>query len=226
VLVVFARAPQLGRVKTRLAAGIGETQALDAYRTMLVDTLATCASLADTRTLLCVEREDVDGECAALAGRFGAHVARQRAGDLGQRMYEALAAQLGAGRLPVLIGCDCPPLTAGDLEAAFDALRTADAVFAPTEDGGYALVGVRRSLPEAFRGPAWGSDTVMRATREALRAQGVRWAELRTLWDVDDIAGYRRWLAWRGASRDEPGGRVDGGGGGGGVEERGGAGRT
>jgi len=205
VLIVFARVPRFGQVKSRLAVGIGEAPALAAYRTMLVDTLATCASLAGTTTLLCVDGEDVDGECAALAERFGMQIERQPAGDLGQRMHRALAVQLAAGRLPVLVGCDCPPLTAGDLEAAFDVLKTADAVFGPTEDGGYSLVGVRRELPEAFSGPAWGSDSVMRATREALRALGASWAELRTLWDVDDIDDYRRWLGWRSRSRGDAG---------------------
>jgi len=209
-LIVFARVPRRGRVKSRLAAGIGEDRALDAYRKMLVDTLATCASVQGACSLLCLEGEDVDGECAALAARFGMQIARQRAGDLGRRMHAALAAQLAAGRLPVLVGCDCPPLAAADLEAAFDALQTADAVFGATEDGGYALVGIRRELPEAFEGPAWGSDSVMRSTREALRARGASWIELRTLWDVDDLAGYRRWLAWRRENRGGRGGDAGG----------------
>lgn len=210
MLIVFARVPRLGRVKSRLAAGIGEAPALAAYRSMLVDTLATCASLAGATTLLCVEGEDPDGACAALAERFGMRIERQPGGDLGERMQRVLASQLAAGRIPVLVGCDCPPLTAGDLEAAFDALKTADAVFGPTEDGGYSLVGVRRDLPEVFSGLAWGSDSVMRATREALRALGASWGELRTLWDVDDVDDYRRWLAWRAGGGSASGNRGDG----------------
>jgi len=196
-LIVFARVPRLGEVKTRLAAGVGEARALEAYRTMLRDTLSTCASLPGVRTTLCIEGDDSAGECASLAARFGALLTRQQPGSLGQRMHSALAGELRAGRVPVLVGCDCPPLARADLSDAFDALRDAHAVFAPTEDGGYALVGLGRELPGVFAGPQWGSTTVMRTTRALLRAAGARWVELRTLWDVDDAADHARWCAWR-----------------------------
>jgi len=167
----------------------------------LSDALSTCASSPASRTVLCIDGDDSAGECASLAARFGAGLARQLQGSLGERMHAALAAELRAGGLPVLVGCDCPSLERADLHAAFQALGSADAVFAPTEDGGYGLVGLRRELPAAFDGPRWGSDTVMDATRASLRAAGARWVELRTLWDVDDEAGYRRWQGWRSAGR-------------------------
>jgi len=196
-VIVFARVPRRGEVKTRLAAGVGETRALEAYRTMLHDTLSTCASLPGVRRVLCIEGDDSGGECASLADRFGAVLARQSPGPLGERMHDAMVGELRAGRLPVLVGCDCPPLAPADLRDAFEALRAAHAVFAPTEDGGYALVGLSRELPAAFDGPQWGSTTVMRTTRALLRAEAARWVELRTLWDVDDAADHARWCAWR-----------------------------
>lgn len=196
-LIVFARVPGAGKVKTRLAATIGEAQALAAYRELLGRTLAFAQSVPGVSLRLCIDGDDVDGECAALAERHRMAIARQQGGDLGQRMHEALVQELRAGWLPVLIGCDCPPLSRADLEQAFDALARRDAVFSPTEDGGYALVGIARALPRAFTGIAWGTPGVMQATREALRAHGADWHELRTLWDVDDEQDYRRWLCLR-----------------------------
>ena len=93
----------------------------------------------------------------------------------------------------VLIGTDCPVLRATDLRAAARALRSgADAVLSPAEDGGYALIGLRRISPRLFSGVHWGTDTVLGETRTRLRQLGWRWRELRTVWDVDRPEDYRR----------------------------------
>ncbi len=194
-VIVFARVPRLGMVKTRLAAGIGDAGALRVYRELLERALELAAGASPGTAELCVAGEDADGECAALAARFGMRLSAQHGADLGARMQRALSSALGAGRTPVLIGSDCPVLDASDLEAAFDALHSNDAVFAPTEDGGYALVGVSRPIPRVFDGPEWGTTSVMATTRRLLRRDAVRWHELRTVWDLDDQAGYLRWRA-------------------------------
>ncbi|MEI7446264.1 MAG: DUF2064 domain-containing protein, partial [Burkholderiales bacterium] len=77
----------------------------------------------------------------------------------------------------------------------------ADAVLAPAEDGGYALVGIARPIPGLFDGVDWGSDRVLAATRDRLRAAAARWTELRTVWDVDVEADLRRWTALRAGGR-------------------------
>lgn len=201
-VIVFARAPQRGRVKTRLAAAIGEDAALDAHRRLLYATAGVAASLlghpdfGEGSVELCIDGADPDGECAALARRFGLLLGRQEGSDLGTRMHSALARALRDGRLPVLVGSDCPALRADDLLGALAALRRHDAVFAPAEDGGYVLVGLARECPALFEGVAWGGPDVMDQTRARLRAAGVGWAELRTLWDVDR---HEDWLRWRGA---------------------------
>jgi rSAM/selenodomain-associated transferase 1 len=195
-LIVFGRLPARGRVKTRLAAGVGEARALAVHVALLERTLALGEAGGWTR-----EFRHPDGERAAhplldaLAAR-GWTVAAQRGADLGARMHEALAAALADGERPVLVGSDCPVLGRADLEAAFAALEgpdAADAVFAPAEDGGYALVGVSRPLPALFEGIAWGTSGVMAATRARLAACGARAVALRTVWDVDLEADLRRW---------------------------------
>ena len=91
------------------------------------------------------------------------------------------------------MGADCPALDARDLRRAARWLAGgADAVFAPAEDGGYALVALRRVSPRLFAGIEWGGPRVMAQTRERLLALGWRWRELRTVWDVDRPEDYRR----------------------------------
>jgi glycosyltransferase A (GT-A) superfamily protein (DUF2064 family) len=108
-------------------------------------------------------------------------------------MHRALATALGRARTAILVGTDCPALRPSDLRRAARLLkRGADAVFAPAEDGGYPLVGLRRRAPRLFEGIEWGGAEVMEATRGRLRALGWSWRELRTLWDVDRMEDYER----------------------------------
>ncbi len=199
-VVVFGRLPVAGRVKTRLAATLGDAAALAVHRRLLDASFALAeASGADT---LEWRHDDAgaasDGDAAsmpaALAAR-GWRVGPQRGADLGARMHEALAAALAQGERPVLVGSDCPSLRATDLRDAFRALDAVDAVFAPAEDGGYALVGLRRAAPALFEHVPWGTDRVMARTRAHAAAAGLRIAELRTVWDVDVEADLRRWEA-------------------------------
>lgn len=197
-VVVFGRLPVLGQVKSRLAATVGERRALDVHTMLLERTLAVVARANQGR---CEFRFDAGAgplppDAAALPAALAARgwlVAPQCSGDLGARMAEALAASLAAGERPVLVGCDCPVLEPQDLAAAFAGLETADTVFAPAEDGGYALVGVTRSWPTLFDAMPWGSSEVMAATRLRLAACGASAAILRTVWDVDEEADLRRW---------------------------------
>ena len=92
----------------------------------------------------------------------------------------------------MLIGTDCPVLDAADLGEAAAALSHADVALAPAEDGGYGLIAARRPLPELFEEMPWGSDRVAELTRERARGEGLRLAELRTIWDVDNGADLER----------------------------------
>jgi rSAM/selenodomain-associated transferase 1 len=192
-VIVFARVPRLGEVKTRLARSIGDAAALSVHRELMAGAMATAVTAGADRLELCVAGDDRDGECARLAASCGAALSVQRGDSLGDRMGEALGRALADGCRPVLIGCDVPSLTASDLRRAFDALEFHDAVFAPAEDGGYGLVGCRREIGVAFEAIPWGQPTVMAATRERLRAAGIGWAELRTVWDVDELEDLQRW---------------------------------
>jgi rSAM/selenodomain-associated transferase 1 len=209
-LIVFAKLAVEGRVKTRLAAGVGPARALEVHRRLVDTTLALArASGADTLEL----RYDAAGAApgsaaAALPAALvaeGWRVGPQRDADLGERMHEALAAALAEGERPVLVGSDCPALRPTDLRDAFGALDAADAVFAPAEDGGYALVGVSRAAPGLFDRMRWGTSDVMATTLARAEHAGLRVALLRTVWDVDVEADLRRWEALQAGQGDGAG---------------------
>lgn len=201
-LIVFARVPRLGRVKTRLAHALGEAATLVAYRALLEHALSAASSV-DVSRELCLDSADEFGECAGLARRFAFELTGQPSGDLGQRMAQSMAPGLARGERVVLMGTDCPALDGRLIGWCFDQLLTHDAVFVPVEDGGYCLVGLRRPVTGIFDDDLpWSTSRVMELTRERLRQSGNTWAESDTLWDVDSIEDWRRWDGRTGYTRE------------------------
>jgi glycosyltransferase A (GT-A) superfamily protein (DUF2064 family) len=100
---------------------------------------------------------------------------------MGRTLEQALDEYAAA----IIIGADAPSVTPKHLRAAAEVLTTSDVVLAPAEDGGYVLIGARRTAPHMFKGIHWGSDQVLAQQRAALTACGLGWQELDTLWDVD-----------------------------------------
>jgi len=166
-VLVFARKPVPGRVKTRLVPRLGEWRAARLHARLTTHALRTAA--------------------AARCGPVALHDTRsQRGADLGARMRHALTLALRRHRAALLIGADCPALRVFDLRRAARLLAGGcDIVLAPAEDGGYVLLGARRLVDGLFEGIEWGSSAVYARTAERLDARGVRWHALRTLWDVD-----------------------------------------
>lgn len=188
-VVVFLRAPRLGRVKSRLAAGIGALAALRFYRDTSARLLRALARDRRWRLELWVTPDHRAG------ARWPVGVPRrgQGRGDLGMRMARAFA------RLPpgpaVIVGSDIPDLRPAHVAAAFRALGGAEAVFGPAEDGGYWLVGLRRRprVPRRlFAGVRWSSAQALADTLAGL-PRGMSVALLQRLADVDDAADYARW---------------------------------
>ena len=108
-------------------------------------------------------------------------------GDLGERMARAFQESFQRGiKEVVLVGVDCPELTAFHGKAAFVALKNHDLVLGPTNDGGYCLIGLKRMVPEIFRSIAWGTDTVHHETLERAKNKGISVKNLNILHDVDE----------------------------------------
>jgi rSAM/selenodomain-associated transferase 1 len=190
-LVVFARAPRLGRVKRRLAGEIGTVAAWRFYR---LAAPSLVRRLAGGGAWTCWLALSPDAAARAGTGPWPAGCARlpQGTGDLGRRMARVIR------RLPpgpaVLVGTDIPAMRRTDIAAAFRALGTHDVVVGPARDGGYWLVGVRRrSLAERlFRGVRWSTAHALADTLANLDARH-RVARLRVLEDVDDLVSFERW---------------------------------
>ena len=192
-LVVFAKAPLPGRVKTRLTPLLGEHGAARLQARMIEGTLRVAREAGFARVELHCAPDARHPLFKKLARSDSLTLRAQTRGDLGARMLAACTRALRASRAVIVIGTDCPVLRAADLQRAVRALRGgSDAVLAPAEDGGYALIGLRRTSARLFSGIEWGSETVLAETRRRLRELGWRWRELRTVWDVDRPEDYRR----------------------------------
>ena len=190
---VFARAPVAGSVKTRLIPLLGAEGAATLHQRLVEHSLTVARESGLGRVELWCTPDTNERFFESCGERFGASLHRQCAGDLGARMLDALQDGLGRARHVLLIGSDCPSLTAADLRTAARALRDGrDAVFCPAEDGGYMLVGLSHAMPALFEAMTWGTDTVMEETRQRLRNLGWRWHELPPHWDVDRPEDYQR----------------------------------
>ena len=186
-VIIFAKEPVAGRVKTRLGAEIGMGRAASLFRIMMNRTIAE-AEKGDWRLILAVDPPSaVSNTCRA----FPAHLKRmpQGRGDLGARMGRVFAK---APPGPVLIiGADAPSLRARHLQAAFNALRSVDVVFGPADDGGYWLMGLARRRAEPvmasnlFAGVRWSTNTAMNDTIASLPPH-YHIEMLETLGDVDE----------------------------------------
>jgi hypothetical protein len=187
-LVLLAKRPRLGRVKTRLVPPLDAGQALALYRAFLDDQLSFLGSFASrSQVELCLDDpEPGDAPDPGPAGQI--EVALQGPGDLGQRLLRAFQRAWRQGaRATVVIGADAPTLPEGYVTRAFRILDLgAGAVVGPAVDGGYVLLGLQRPLAELFRDVPWGTAGVCRVTVERARDAGIEIRGLDPWYDVDD----------------------------------------
>lgn len=188
-VLVFLRAPQLGTVKTRLAASIGPHAALAIYRRLAEHTITEARALAAEGAEIRVHHTPADAEPAVRAWLGGGvTLLPQAEGDLGARMADAFARAFADGcERVVIIGSDLPAMNAALLRRAFAALDGADAVIGPARDGGYYLLGLTHSVPAVFDGIAWSMAEVFAETVLRLRSAGIEPIVLETLCDVDEV---------------------------------------
>lgn len=182
-LILFARNPELGKVKTRLAKTMGDVAALEVYKQLLLHTQQVTQSLEADKFVFFAEAFD--------ASSFniwdGYEIREQVPGDLGYRMLHAFQSLFQSNYTKVIIiGSDCPGLTTVILQEAYAALDTADAVVGPSKDGGYYLLGMKQLLPALFSNKSWSTEIVLAQTIEALETAGYTFSLLTPLQDVDE----------------------------------------
>ena len=192
-ILVFAKAPVAGEVKTRLIPALGAEGAAVLHRRLTEVALhAACAAAPGSVELWCAP----DASHPALAAMAEAHAVTlhvQTGVDLGERMANAIADALTRSERALLIGSDIVAMTAAILGDALVRLQDgADVVVVPAEDGGYVLIGLRRAAPELFRDMVWSSPNVMADTRQRARVANLRLFELPALWDVDNPSDLQR----------------------------------
>jgi rSAM/selenodomain-associated transferase 1 len=190
LLIIFVRNPLPGKVKTRLAATIGDRRALEIYQKLLEHTAATTRSLPVDKVVFYsdfIEENDLwDGTM------YRKQV--QNPGDLGDRINSAFewGFQSGYGEI-CLIGSDCHELTPEIIMQGFEELGARDAVLGPSRDGGYYLLGLKQIHSTLFQGKQWGTDTVARETLADFKSLGLSSSLLRPLNDIDveeDLDGF------------------------------------
>ncbi len=195
-MLVFAKAPVPGQVKTRLIPAISPADAARLHTQLIRRTLRLAQQFSKCQVQLWCSPTRDHPVFELCAREFGVTLHNQSGNCLGQRMSYAMDDAISTRSFAVLIGCDCPVLTLEDLDAAVAALRQGyDSVLGPAEDGGYVLIGMRQSFPEIFAGIEWGTSSVLGATRSRIAQLRLNCFELPTRWDLDrpsDLERFRK----------------------------------
>lgn len=185
-IAILTRAPVPGLAKTRLIPAIGAHAAAVLQERMTANAAATALAAAIGPVTLWGAPDVTHRSFREL----GVALRRQPDGDLGARMLACFE-----GRPMLVIGADCPALSATHLRDAARALAAHDVVLIPADDGGYVLIGAKAAHPALFDDMTWGVPTVLTETRRRVAALGLSAAELPALWDVDtegDLARMER----------------------------------
>ena len=195
LLLIFTRNPELGKVKTRLAADIGDEAALDIYKFLVAHTQTITADLTCAKYVYyseCIQEND-PWERDAYTKKL------QQGADLGMRMKNAFQDGFRDGfENVIIIGSDMFHISQQDIELAFDSLKDSDFVIGPASDGGYYLLGMKNLKEELFDDKAWGTSTVLEDTLKDLRAYSMKKLEEKNdvdrLEDIIDVDAFKPFL--------------------------------
>ncbi len=196
-LIIFARAPIPGKVKTRLIPDIGRREATAIYISLLNGTLETSVKSGFSNIQLWIDGDMRHPFFKTLPHRHAFGFYSQSGEDLGQRMYHAFESALGRYARVILIGSDCPTLSVADLHEARHLLKNNHIVLGPTDDGGYYLIGLREKNRQLFGQIMWGRETVFKETCERARSLNWQLGLLPRRRDVDDYADLQAYFKLR-----------------------------
>lgn len=195
-LLIFAKWPVPGAVKTRLSPPLTAEEAANLYRCMLLDTLAATRSLSGIMRILCYDGDALEKHFRELAPEV--RLVRQQGKGLGERLQTAFAEAFGNGFSSVaVIGTDTPHLATTRVVTAFGLMaeEKTDLVFGPSDDGGYYLLAMKQLHPELFRAIPWSSATVLEESLARAAAAGLRTTLLPGDFDLDTVVELHRFMA-------------------------------
>lgn len=183
LLIIFYRNPELGKVKSRLAATMGESKALAIYLLLSAHVREVTASIGADKVVYYSNYIDSED-----GWPNDVYLKRLQSGDgLGNRMKAAFEESFDGGYQEVIIiGTDCLELTSEILNAAFNELKTHDVVIGPAKDGGYYLLGMKRFHPTFFENKIWSTDSVFTDTMHDIKRLKLTYHELPVISDVDE----------------------------------------
>lgn len=194
-LIIFAKAPVPGEVKTRLCPPLTPDEAASLHGSMVMDIAEQSRGIRNfDRFLACTPSSD-HGFFQTLAARFGVTLCEQVGDDLGQRMNHALSEVLGKGyRYALIVGTDIPAVSPSTYKNALSLLLKNDVVLGPTHDGGYYLIGLKQPTPELFADIPWSTEHVCALTQAKAQTLGRTVGLLDTEHDIDTFADLQTFM--------------------------------
>lgn len=185
-LIVFAKEPENGKVKTRLRKYFSDAQLLNLYKAFLKDTLNIAKKVHCEEKVLAFHSTKSPDYLKKIAKRFKFY--KQTGKNLGERMHNAfVCARENKAEKTVIIGSDSPNLPGRFIEETFRKLDLYDIVLGPSDDGGYYLIGLKEPCSGMFRGIKWSSDKVLKQTLIAAKKYKKKLAMLQMWYDIDDL---------------------------------------
>lgn len=177
-LIIFVRKPELGKVKTRLAAQVGDEKALEIYKKLLAHTISIAKKSNAEIFIFSTDISDDNWN--------GFNLEKQIDGNLGEKMSNAFQTLFENKYSEVIIiGSDCPALTEVHINKAAELLDSSDLVIGPAKDGGYYLLGMKNYHPEIFENKNWSTSTILKETIDSAVSLGLKYNLLEELTDVD-----------------------------------------
>jgi len=190
-LIIFAKAPIPGEVKTRLCPPLDHDEAASLHGTLVLDAVERAKGLPGASLYVAGAPDLAHPFFKVMEGRYGAQLLAQRGPDLGSRMRWAMQDAFEQGAQEVLLtGTDLPTLPRAYLAEALKLVKAHDVVLGPTADGGYYLIGLRKMVPVLFEGIAWSTASVLAETKKKIEQAGLPLGllpECRDLDTVDDL---------------------------------------
>ena len=188
-LIIFARNPELGKVKTRLAKDIGDGNALLIYSELLSHTLTIASTINADRFVFYADKINDDD----IWSKNVFHKKLQEGNDLGERMHNSFSYLFSVGyNNVVIIGTDCPELSTGLINDSFDKLSSHNVVIGPATDGGYYLLGTDSFMPALFKNKSWSTNMLLDETIETLQNEQLSYSLLTTLSDLDTFEDLKK----------------------------------
>ncbi|MGR3914361.1 MAG: TIGR04282 family arsenosugar biosynthesis glycosyltransferase [Gammaproteobacteria bacterium] len=198
-LILMAKAPLPGAVKTRMQPGLSAAAAAELAHVMLVRTVARARRHWRGEVVLCAAPDAAHPLFAELADEYALRLATQRGAGLGARMLAALRAGIARAGCAAVMGCDVPHCPGEALARAYELLARGENPVGPAADGGFYLLGLQCADAALFRGVDWDGGAQLRQVRARAARRGIALTELQCLRDIDRYADLE-WLAAQDAS--------------------------